>query len=175
MSQRLLSFFWKRLTKACSARRDNYQRQWIGESHHSPHMGSANQAADGRNTTTDVGTLTDRRLRSLQDRRGGAGTQRYTDQKSTCRTRRSLPAARMSRSSGSRTGYFFQVAAAVSWGWWRVTKWWPGVANYPVKPLTSGVQCTSIPVPYTVTYSVDVYSCKAHLKSVGLELSSGTL
>ena len=25
-------------------------------------MGSANQVADGRNTTTDVGTLTDRRI-----------------------------------------------------------------------------------------------------------------
>ena len=55
-------FFWERLTKACSVRRDNYQRQWIGESHQSPSMGSANQVADGRNTTTDVGTLTDRRI-----------------------------------------------------------------------------------------------------------------
>ena len=114
MSQRLLSFFWERLTKACSVRRDNYQRQWIGESHHSPHMGSANQAADGRNTTTDVGTLTDRKIAQSAGQAGRSGnTQRYTDQKSTRRTRRSPSAARMSRSSGSRTGYFFfQVAAA---------------------------------------------------------------
>ncbi len=47
-------FFWERLTKAYSVCHDNYQRQWTGESHYSPPMGSANQVADGRNTTTDI-------------------------------------------------------------------------------------------------------------------------
>jgi len=79
-------------------------------------------------------------LRSLQDRRGGAGTLRHIQIKSQHAGPGGLYRQRECRGAvGAGLVTFFQVAAAVSWSWWRVTKWWPDVANYPVKPLTSGV------------------------------------